>query len=522
MEVDEPHSSLLKSYRNMKQKLKEKARIFFLDPTHTLQLIPTCLAKFYRLVFRTEFALCKIILRLKNDNYIAVEILKAGIKLYPMRKKELVFLLARVAGPEIRKLIEFEIALHSYYKIKNQKSIFEFPNYWAINENSTTGEIEALFEIVVWYLGHNVSRFAIETIMKNLSTFGKVDKPDPIRILPHFTSNLGHLGFLFLYVNYYRFRDTNRIIHVPSEKIANKFYLETIQRQSPLTITVFDREDLENDLGKLDFLLLSREKSSTYRTESSAAAYSSHLHPEFHVDPTFQLKLTHEENLRGLAILSDFLGREISWFGLIHIRGPRNGLLDYAQARDANIDHYRKIGAHIESTGGLLIRMGDGRFPRLNKSFQAFDYAHSKIRSEFMDVWLWNNCRFWVGNMNGASVPPLTFGKRRLLTDMWYFDENGPYRDFYVPKKLYCNGKRLTFDEVKNLPISKVMNRKWIEYCGYSLKELSDVELQQAFLIFFETICNECSGIRVNSTGCDACSKANKSKLQNIMQRIDL
>jgi putative glycosyltransferase (TIGR04372 family) len=73
----------------------------------------------------------------------------------------------------------------------------------------------------------------------------------------------------------------------------------------------------------------------------------------------------------------------------------------------------------VANAGGLVVRNGSTNFVKLPDEFEAFDYAHSSIKSPFMDVWLNANCAFWIGNMNGASVVPIAFGKVRLITDAW-------------------------------------------------------------------------------------------------------
>ena len=513
---------MLKKFKQANLSFREKMTIFFLNPTYTLQLIPPQTVIVYKCIFWLEFSLSKLCLSLNCKSKTIVGIFKAGIILYALNQKSLENLMSKAKDQELKNQIEMELTLSAYYLKSAGESKFEDSKYWSITEDTEIQEAEIVFDRIFWFLGHKAAKFALDTVMRNVSTLKHNSIDSLSRNLPHFTSNLGHLGYLFLYINYYRTRDSNRVIHVTGEKIANRFYFEIIRRLSPLKIVIDSPNNINRDFLKTDFLLMSRDSSGKYRAESSAASLSFQEFPEFQVCSDFQLKLTDDENLQGLTQLNEFLGREITWFGLIHVRGPRNGNFEHAQARDANIDRYRRIGEFVNHSGGLLIRMGDDGFPRLKRNFVAFDYAHSDLRSEFMDVWFWNNCRFWVGNMNGASVPPLTFGKRRLLTDMWFIDENGPSSDFYVPKKLFYKGQRLACDEIKNLPISRVMNRKWIKHCGYDLEDLSEIELQQAFSRFFETLCTSCTGLQVNSIQCADCNKNGKRKVPNIMQLIEL
>ena len=310
------------------------------------------------------------------------------------------------------------------------------------------------------------------------------------RYLPQHTSHLGHLAMLFLYINYYRKRDPKRILVLPQGKCANKYFLDLIIRQSPLKIEFADiAEFARQSPTMIDTLHYSLDENGEYRTESDCAFYSNQDHPEFLVEDEFKLELSTEERNVGYELLEKHLGREISWFITIHVREPKNKDLKFSQVRDSNIANYAEMAKVVNELGGLVVRMGDQSFPKLPKSFAAFDYAHSSLKSDFMDVWLWSQSRKWIGNVNGAAFPPIAFGTPRILIDQWYWNLTGPSQDIVVQKKVMRSDNPISKIEANgNWKFSRAMSRVAMKRSGYTVREVDPdtiakivkLELQQS------------------------------------------
>jgi putative glycosyltransferase (TIGR04372 family) len=134
--------------------------------------------------------------------------------------------------------------------------------------------------------------------------------------------------------------------------------------------------------------------------------------------------------------------------------------------------------------------MGGPNFPKLNKKFPAVDYAHSEIKSEYIDYWLWANCKFWLGNSNGAAVAVIPFGKSRLITDQWPWDPNGPIIDLYLPKLIYDNKKSkfLTPEEIISSELGRAMSRNRIADSGLTLINNSSELIQASTLEMFNLL----------------------------------
>jgi hypothetical protein len=179
--------------------------------------------------------------------------------------------------------------------------------------------------------------------------------------------------------------------------------------------------------------------------------------------------MSDSEISKGHQMLNNIIGNK--WFVLLHVREPSDSILANSQARDSNIHTYKLLADYIHNKGGLVIRMGQSNLPALASDFHAFDYARSKIKSEFLDCWLWANCKYWVGNVNGAMLTALTFGKARLITNQWYWNLYGGPEDLVLPKLLFRNEALLSIDETMKCDLSRQMNRRYMENQGFNLSE---------------------------------------------------
>lgn len=373
---------------------------------------------------------------------------------------------------------------------------------------------------LIWNTGHKLYTRQLTEFKRSLELLDYDKTKIHKRYLPHFTSNYGHLGFLFLYLNYYRKEDSSRIVFLPDRLSANSFLLKKIINESPIQIKlVNDLMAQKFSLSNVDTLSFSRTSSGFYRTESSSASGCDQEFPEYSIETDFVLKLSDDENKVGYEKLSRLLGREITWFALLHIRGPRNDVVRFSQSRDASVSGYNLLCEQVKNSGGLVIRNGEPDFCHLPEDFLAFDYAHSEIKSPFMDFWLNANCAFWVGNMNGASVVPIAFGKPRLVTDAWFIDNNGPSYDHYATKSLFKKGERLSDEEVMDSSIGRVMNRKWLKYHDYDLKELTSVQLAEVCSEFLE-FAKKQKLLREPLTGVDSDLLNRYKSLPNKMTKI--
>ena len=56
--------------------------------------------------------------------------------------------------------------------------------------------------------------------------------------------------------------------------------------------------------------------------------------------------------------------------------------------RNADPETYYKAFKYITESGGFVIRVGNSNMKKLIKMKNVIDYAHSDLKSDFMDVYL--------------------------------------------------------------------------------------------------------------------------------------
>jgi len=172
------------------------------------------------------------------------------------------------------------------------------------------------------------------------------------------------------------------------------------------------------------------------------------------------LTLSEEETRKGRACLRKLGLPDGAWFVCLHVRESgfkqAHGYNAVESALNAEIGSYVPAIRAVIEHGGWVIRIGDEKMQPLPPTPRAIDYAHSALKSDWMDVFLLGACRFFIGTSSGpAYVPPL-FGTPCVLTN-WLPAGQRPFnsRDIYIPK-LHQAGfppRLLSFAEMMAPPI---------------------------------------------------------------------
>jgi len=239
-----------------------------------------------------------------------------------------------------------------------------------------------------------------------------------IRFQSAFLIHIGHIALLDSYVKMGILgqRSIARPI-VLAAKPANKCYLDywrrylpdmitdplAIELLSPLAKYLEDRYGaIMDSSGKQIYELYTGDRERAIQAQWEAEGHG----------PLLTLSdADHERGwqcLRSLGVPSD------AWFVGLHVRGGKTTL---QSLRSADINTYRLAIESIVARGGWVIRMGNPFMPPLPPMPQVIDYVHSKVRSDWMDVFLWAQCRFFIGTQSGPHVVPPTFGVPCVLTN---------------------------------------------------------------------------------------------------------
>jgi putative glycosyltransferase (TIGR04372 family) len=166
------------------------------------------------------------------------------------------------------------------------------------------------------------------------------------------------------------------------------------------------------------------------------------------------LALRAEDQARGARCLQDLGVPPGARFVCFHSReggySPHDEHLhDY---RNTSVENYLTAAQTLYECGIFSIRMGDATMRRLPELPGIVDYAHSRLRSDWMDVFLCARCEFFIGNSSGLSFVAGAFGRPCCLANLIPFSGAFPYgaQDVGIPMLLWSRSERrfLRFAEI--------------------------------------------------------------------------
>jgi putative glycosyltransferase (TIGR04372 family) len=232
-----------------------------------------------------------------------------------------------------------------------------------------------------------------------------------------FLGPLGHLSFLDMYVKGATLRQMDqRFTNVLAEKskVANRSYLQLWEKHLEVRkITL--QEWVDVDLVEWPIC----ERADFVRTVGgyeNSMSFWDRVNRDWENetrDPLLEL----DSGLldRGTSVLRKMGLKESDWYVCFHVRegdhrvtyrGPNSDVSTYSLAMD-----------EVVKRGGVAIRMGNTDMTAIKEKPGIVDYAHSVRRADWMDVFLWATCRFFVGTGSGPIHVPGTFGVPVLMTN---------------------------------------------------------------------------------------------------------
>jgi len=133
------------------------------------------------------------------------------------------------------------------------------------------------------------------------------------------------------------------------------------------------------------------------------------------------ISFNEEEELRGKKILDEFGIPEDAKFVCLIVRDSayldryKNQTLrdfSYHNYRDGDINKYLLAAEELANRGYYVLRMGvKVHKPLKSSNLKIIDYANSKMRSDFMDIYLGANCTFCISTSCGFDAIPYVFKK---------------------------------------------------------------------------------------------------------------
>jgi putative glycosyltransferase (TIGR04372 family) len=240
--------------------------------------------------------------------------------------------------------------------------------------------------------------------------------------------------------------DNNHIMIIRKSRVINEAYLECWRKYLPIVVT----NDNNYEAIKLLFSSIFEEISIFDCKTGAIPLYEAHnraINGWGETKPL--LKLTDHELTAGQKILKIFGIEPTDWFVGLHVReGAKGG--EMRSGPDSDISTYYEAIKRVTDRGGWVIRMGIGGTP-LRPMDRVWDYANSNHQCDWMDVFLWAKCRFFIGTSSGPLCVPPTFGRPVLLTNATTLGYTLNYHNsMLIPKLLWSKSKNryLTYREI--------------------------------------------------------------------------
>lgn len=226
-------------------------------------------------------------------------------------------------------------------------------------------------------------------------------------------------------------------------------------------------------------------KYVAFHTMIDSHAPACAIHREWGARPPLW-RLRTEDRERGLENLS-LLGLPAgAWYVCIHARtsGYDNHL---PQAyRNVDIKTYYLAMNTIVRRGGWCIRMGDPSQPPLPPMEGVVDYCHSRVRSDWMDVFLCATCRFFLGSGSGLGQVPAMFGRPFIMANTApFFHVIGlTPQNIGIPKLYWSDDEErlLTFREIAESDVGRYFHADLFKEAHLTLVDNSPDEVRDVAL----------------------------------------
>lgn len=152
-----------------------------------------------------------------------------------------------------------------------------------------------------------------------------------------------------------------------------------------------------------------------------------------------------------------------------------------------DINNFSGVAEVLIESGFQVIRMGSGsERPFTSKPDGVIDYALSRNRSEFLDVFIAATCEFAVSTQTGPDAVCMLFRRPVLYVDITSYCQFffGSKIATWSPVRLQKNGKILNLSEVVNSEIAWFKDPNSFSINGISQQKSSNNELRELVLSY--------------------------------------
>ena len=152
-----------------------------------------------------------------------------------------------------------------------------------------------------------------------------------------------------------------------------------------------------------------------------------------------------------------------------------------------DINSFSGVAEALVESGFQVIRMGSGsERPFTSKPDGVIDYALSKNRSEFLDVFIAATCEFAVSTQTGPDAVCMLFRRPVLYVDVTSYSQFffGSKLATWSPSRLHKNGNLLNLSEIVNSEIAWFKDPNLFSKNGISQQKSSSNELKELVLSY--------------------------------------
>ena len=154
---------------------------------------------------------------------------------------------------------------------------------------------------------------------------------------------------------------------------------------------------------------------------------------------------------------------------------PDGEMQEESNFRNCNIENYMEAIKAVTDRGSYALRMGSMvERPLPMTGPQVLDYA-TIGRTDFLDVYLGANCRYFIGSTGGAFAVAQIFGKPLVLTNYALLFNVYSYgaNVIFIPKRLWSQEKQrpLTFREIIQTDVSDLRHSQQFDELGINHQE---------------------------------------------------
>ena len=279
-----------------------------------------------------------------------------------------------------------------------------------------------------------------------------------LRIMgPHWGRNIGHLSLIDVVAKLKALgllSPEDRFLCFA--KTANDHYFGYVSQLFPsLSLEHEQMSALNFSLDCLQdstsFLRLSNGITSLYPAISLA-------HRNWNDRPPL-LSLSSDDLEWGASELARLNSSHSDWFVTFHVRDGDRRV--GRSAPNAEVCSYLPAMREVVNRGGVAVRIGDRRMPKLPTVKGIVDYAHATDPSPRLNTYLMAACRFFVGTASGPLTVPHSFGVPTLYTNAPAVGLVPEFPNTLTLLKKYVdvrNGRLLHAEEVAERPIAWTVN----------------------------------------------------------------